>query len=139
MSDHPPALVVHQALLALHRHDMEELALRLHPDVIYDSGRELIAGRDAVASSLAAPRFEHLEAEIVPGRIEDHGDRLIAHTLTILHWRGSSEPADISPQALAIQVDDDLIARLELLAPPSPTPSAHCGRAPSQGSTDASR
>lgn len=123
MSDQPPALVVHQALLALHRDDRDALALHLHPDVIYDSGHELISGRDAVASSLAAPRFEHLEAEIVPGRIEDQGARLIARTLTTLRWRGSSEPADISSQALAIQVRDGLITRVELLGPPASSPA----------------
>lgn len=86
----------------------------------YDTRRELISGREAVASALAAPRYEHLEAEIVPGRIEDHGDRLVAQTLTVLRWRGTSEAADVSPQKLAIDVRDGLITRLELLAPPDP-------------------
>lgn len=125
MSDRA-TLVVHRALTALHRDDTAELARQLHPDVSYDSGGELISGRDAVVCAISAPRFAHLEAEIVPGRIEEEGDRFVAQTLTVLRWRASSEPADISAQTFAIQVRDGLIARLELLAPPaSPPASGH--------------
>lgn len=118
----PGALLVHRVLSALHLGDAAALARRLHPDVTYDTGRKLLSGRDAVAAALIAPRYEHLEAEIVPGRVEGHGDRLTAQTSIVLRWRGSGEPADVSHQAHAIEIRDGLIARLELLTPPVAVP-----------------
>ena len=113
-----PALVVHRALQALHNNDAAQLAWHLHRDVVYDNGHELIRGRDAVVASIIAPHFEHLRIEIVPGRVDDQGDRLIVETSTIVRWKDSREVADISPQILAIHMREGLIARLELRALP---------------------
>lgn len=123
------ALVVHRALTALHLGDTAELARHLHADVIYDTGRELINGRDAVARSITAPTFEHLYAEMIPGRVDDEGDRLIAQTLTILRWRGSQEPVDVRAQTFEIHMLDGLIARLQLMPaadPDADSPDADC-------------
>lgn len=114
------ALVVHRALTALHLGDIAELGRHLHDDVIYDTGRELINGRDAVARSITPPSFEHLDAEMVPGRVDDEGDRLIARTLTVLRWRGSQEPVDVRAQTFEIHMLDGLIARLQLMPAADP-------------------
>ncbi len=110
-------VIVQRALMALHLGDRAQIARHLHADIVYDTGDELIEGRDAVVAALSPPRYRHLEAEIVPGRIEHAGDHIIAHTITVLRWRGSGEDADITPQTLAIHSRDDLIARVELLPP----------------------
>ena len=120
-------LVVHRVLSALHLDDAAALVRHLHRDVTYDTGRELLSGRDAVAAALTAPRYEHLEAKIIPGRVEGHGDRLTAQTSIVLRWRGSSEPADVSRRTHAIEIRDDLIARLTLLpahSPPAASPAS---------------
>ena len=78
MGDHA-TLVVHRALMALHAGDIMQLTRQLDGEVIYDSGHELVSGSAAVAAAIAAPRFEHRAAEIIPGSVEHEGDRLIAH------------------------------------------------------------
>ena len=113
------ALVVHRALNAMHRGDRAQLARQLHADVVYDTGRELISGRELVAASMSAPEFKQLRAEIVPGRVEDRGDHLTAQLLTILRWRGSDEPVDLQSQMLAIHVHEGLITRVESLPVPA--------------------
>lgn len=127
------ALVVHRALSALHLNDMDELVRHLHRDVTYDTGRKLLSGREAVAAALTAPRYEHLEAEIIPGRVERHGDRLTARTSIVLRWRGSTEPAAVSQRSHAIEIRDGLIARLELLASPGSPPASSERRSKSSG------
>lgn len=115
MSDHA-TLVVHRALTALHAGDIEQLTRQLDSEVIYDSGHELVSGAAAVAAAIAAPRFEHLAAKIIPGSVEHEGDRLIAHIDTVVRWRGSDEPADITRHTLAFDVRDGLIVRLQARA-----------------------
>lgn len=117
------ALVVHRALQALHNSDAAQLKRHLHPDVVCDTGQEVITGRDAVAQSFIAPRFEHLRLEIVPGRVADHGDHLTVETNTIVRWNDSREVADVEPRTLAIHVREGLIARLEVRTPPIGRPS----------------
>ena len=114
----PPALLVHRALQALHNSDPAQLKRHLHADVVYDTGHELISGRDAVVDSIIAPHFEHLEVEIIPGRVDNHGDHLTVQTSTTMRWKHSREVADINPQTLAIHVREGLIARLEIRTPP---------------------
>lgn len=113
-----PALVVHRALQALHNDDAAQLACHLHRDVVYDTGHELIRGRDAVVGSIIAPHFAHLRIEIVPGRVDDQGDHLMVKTSTIVRWKDSREVADINLQTLAIHLRDGLITRVEIRAPP---------------------
>ena len=108
-------VVVHRALTALHLGDSAQLARHLHADVIYDRDNELVKGRDAVVEALTASPYQHLETRIFPGRVEQTDTHFIAHTTTILRWRASSEDADISTQLLAIHMQDDLIARIELM------------------------
>lgn len=114
-----PLLVVHRALHALHERDAAQLARHLHPDVVYDTGHELISGRDAVLGSIIAPHLEHLGVEIVPGRVDDHGDHLTVQTRTIVRWKDSREVADIDPQTLAFHMREGLIARIERRASPA--------------------
>ncbi|MDP8908658.1 MAG: nuclear transport factor 2 family protein [Chloroflexota bacterium] len=114
----PPALLVHRALQALHNSDPAQLKRHLHADVVYDTGHELISGRDAVVDSIIAPHLEHLELEIIPGRVDNHGDHLTVQTSTTMRWKHSREVADINPQTLAIHLREGLIARLEIRSPP---------------------
>lgn len=61
--------------------------------------------------------------EVIPGRVDDHGDHLLVETRTIVRWKGSSEVADINPQKLAFHVREGLIARVEIRTPPiTPSP-----------------
>ncbi|MDP8910350.1 MAG: hypothetical protein M3N47_14820 [Chloroflexota bacterium] len=114
MSDHA-TFVVPRAVSALHAGDIEQLARQLHGEVMYDSGHELVSGPAPSPPQFAAPRFEHLAAEVIPGSVEHEG--LIAHVDTVVRWRGSDERADITRHALAFDVRDGLIVRLQARAP----------------------
>ena len=114
-------VTVQRMLTALHLGDSAQIACHLHADIVYDTDDERITGRDVVVAALSAPRYEQLEAQIVPGRVEQVGRHFIAHTITILRWRGSSEDVDVSHRRLAIYMRDDLIARIELLPTTSTT------------------
>ena len=67
-----------------------------------------------VGSALPRHSTNASAVEVIPGRIEGSGDRLVAQTSKVLRWRGSSEPADVSLQTHAIQIRD---APPELVVP----------------------
>jgi ketosteroid isomerase-like protein len=108
-------IVVQRALTALSAGNAEALAAQLHADVVFESPHRTVAGREQVARGATGERYEHLTAEIVPGRIVDNGDHVLADQLTILRWRNASEPVDISRHSLAIHLRDGLIYRLTLI------------------------
>jgi hypothetical protein len=124
--------VVHRAMTALAARDTERLTQQLDLDVVLITPRRQTAGREAVAAQLTAQPYRHLETRIIPGRIANLRDRLLAQHTTVMSWRGMTDPLQVSQQTFEILLRDGLISRLELVKD-LPDPPAAASIPPSSG------